>query len=426
MPSAGRFAARLDALPPDELLGVLAQLMAQMCEELPNIRQHADAVLADRVRPLTQQMMNSVLLSPDLVPWVLAALEPADCAAAVVCRAWAVPWTSLIARRRILHSVPLAALPVGDWNLESEFSPCGLGALPGDRLAIMQGESRIFIVDKQLQLQHTIDNGEILQCLAAGDNGLYVGLCNASPLLIRYHPDTFAVVAENDNLPYRAISDLAIAPSGDLFALAWTDDSPSDLLKLDPSTLAVRYTISGEAADGALGGDGTADYTGGHCSALAVCGEEVFVGVFVGEPSVRVLSTLDGQLLRVILPGPNAWSTPTALCCVADRLYLVDRKPPFVLGHEGDQFQGDTRPGRRIFVLSAEGSTLRVCGAPSTQVGAVAEAAADPDADPDIVVKSYWHDMCCFAGKLLVCESNTYPNPAGYIHDGALVAFEGL
>lgn len=410
MPSAGRFAARLNALPRGQLVDVLAQLMAQMCEELPNMRRHADAALADHVSRLTQQTMDGVLLSPDLLPRVFAALELAD-KAAVVCKAWALQWTLLIARRRILHSVPLPARPEREWNLEYYFHPSGLAALPGDRLAIMQGEGSICIVDKHLRLQHTIpDVGECVSCLAAGEDGLYVGLCNATPLLVCYHPDTFAVAAEND-APYRAIAEFAIAPSGDLFALAWMDDSPSDLLALDPSTLTVRFTISGEVANGALGGDGTFVGYGGHCSGLTVCSEEVFVGVDV-ERSIRVLSTLTGQLVRVIhgspLPG-LAWSTPKALCCVADRLYLLDQ-----------------RSGRRIFVLSPEGGTLRICGAPSTNVGAVYEAAAGPDADPDIVVQSRWGAMCCFAGKLIVCENNTYPGPAGHIHDGALIAFEGL
>ena len=64
MPSAGRFAARLNALPRDQLVDVLAHLMAHMCEELPNVRQHADAVLADHVPLLTQHAIDGVLLSP--------------------------------------------------------------------------------------------------------------------------------------------------------------------------------------------------------------------------------------------------------------------------------------------------------------------------------------------------------------------------
>lgn len=411
MPSAGRFAARLNALPRDQLVDVLAHLMAHMCEELPNVRQHADAVLADHVPLLTQQAIDGVLLSPDLLPRVFAALELADCAAALVCKAWALEWTSLIAHRRILHWVPLVAPPVRDWIQEAGefFDPVQLAALPGDRLAIMHGERDIFIVDKQMHLQHEMPQVEWLQCLAAGDNGLYVGLCNASPLLIRYHPDTFAVAAETD-APYRAIAELAIASSGELFALAWNDDRPSSLLALDPLTLAVRFTVSGEVADGALGGDGTFDrYAGGHCSGLAVCSEEVFVGIRE-ERSIRVLSTLAGQLLHVIhspLPGPNSWTDPRALCCVADRLYLIDAE-------------------RRIFVLSPDGSVLRVCSAPLPEVGAVAEAAADPmNADPDIAVCSGWGGTCCFDGKLLVCEVYTYPHPDRQI-DGTLLAFEGV
>eukprot|EP00966_Prymnesium_polylepis_P306439 7081200-Prymnesium_polylepis.1 len=148
-----------------------------------------------------------------------------------------------------------------------------------------------------MHLQQTIPCHDSIQCLASCGNGLYVGLCNATPLLVRYHPDTFAVEAEND-APYRAIAELATSPNGELFALAWMDDGPSDLLALDPSSLAVRFTVAGEVSDSALGEGGTTAFScGGHCSGLAICGQEVFVGNQV-ERSIRVLSTLAGQLLR--------------------------------------------------------------------------------------------------------------------------------
>ena len=244
--------------------------------------------------------------------------------------------------------------------------------------------------------------------------------------MTRYHPDTFAVAADVD-VDYRGITEFAIAPSGRVlfvFALVWMDDCPSDLLALDPSTLAVRFVVSGQVADGPLGGDGTFDGYGGHLNGLAVCGDEVFVGCYE-ERSIRVLCAATGQLLRVMQGG---WGVPVALCCVADRLYLLDAKP---------EAPAEEKPGRRILVLTPKGDTLSVCDAPPSEMGPAAEgaieaaraelAADDPDDDTTLTVVSRWRSVCHFDGKLIVGEENTIDaSPLGRVEEGALLAFEGL
>ena len=128
MPSS-RLAARLGQLPHT----VLAELAAQMCSERQALQAAAEECMAAN-SPLPLEMVERVLLSPDLVPSILGPLEAEDGAAAVVCKQWLVGWKATNEPpwpRRRLKLVPL--------DLPEEIDTChvlSMTATPDGRLMI--------------------------------------------------------------------------------------------------------------------------------------------------------------------------------------------------------------------------------------------------------------------------------------------------
>ena len=96
-----RLAMRLAELSHAQLL----QIALAGCEASSDVNNLADAFFAEH-KPLPQWAVESVLLSDDLVPHVLAPLELEDGAAAAVCSCWADAWKATGENRRHLRRVP--------------------------------------------------------------------------------------------------------------------------------------------------------------------------------------------------------------------------------------------------------------------------------------------------------------------------------
>ena len=124
MPST-RLSLRLGQLPHD----VLAALAARLCSESPALQAVAEECMAVH-KPLSHELVERVLLSPDLVPSILGPLEAKDGAAAAVCSQWLAGWKATNKPpwpRRRLKQVPLE-LPVEidtSGDLEMAASPDG-------------------------------------------------------------------------------------------------------------------------------------------------------------------------------------------------------------------------------------------------------------------------------------------------------------
>ena len=88
MPS-NRLSLRLGQLPHD----VLADLAARLCSESPALQAIADECIAAH-KQLPHELVEGVLLSPDLVPRILGPLGMGDAAAAAVCSQWLLGWTA--------------------------------------------------------------------------------------------------------------------------------------------------------------------------------------------------------------------------------------------------------------------------------------------------------------------------------------------
>ena len=108
----GRFHSRLASFDRAALLSYVAELSAALehdallsyaaaLSEGAN-RHVADALLA-KCSPLPERARDEVLLSTDLLPHVLAALDVKDGAAAAVCHAWKGAWVATSDCRRILR-----------------------------------------------------------------------------------------------------------------------------------------------------------------------------------------------------------------------------------------------------------------------------------------------------------------------------------
>ena len=109
-----RLAMRLGELSRAQLL----QIAVAGCEASSEVNNLADAFFAEH-NPLPQWAVERVLLSNDLVPHVLAALELEDGAAAAVCSCWADAWKATGENRRHLRrvrfSIPQELLGMADY-----------------------------------------------------------------------------------------------------------------------------------------------------------------------------------------------------------------------------------------------------------------------------------------------------------------------
>ena len=92
-----------------------------------------------------------------------------------------------------------------------------------------------------------------------------------------------------------------------------------------------------------------------------------FLAVGGWDNTIRVLS-LAGEPRRTIVQG--GWRMPYALCCVAERLYLIE-VDEYGWGGYGVDPEADTEEqrearmaGRRVFGLTPEGEVLHVCNSP--------------------------------------------------------------
>ena len=128
MPSS-RLAARLGQLPHT----VLAELAAQLCSERPALQAAAEECIAAN-SPLPLEMVECVLLSPDLVPCILGPLLAEDGVVAAVCSNWLAGWEATNEApwpRRRLKQVPL--------ELPEKFDTSGvldMTATPDGRLVV--------------------------------------------------------------------------------------------------------------------------------------------------------------------------------------------------------------------------------------------------------------------------------------------------
>ena len=363
MPST-RLSLRLGQLPH----AVLADLAAQLCSESPALQAAAEECMAAHT-PLPHEMIERVLLSPDLVPAILGPLEAEDGAAAAVCSQWLAGWNATNEPRRRLKQVPL------DFPEEFVTDEIHMAATPDGRLVMCDG-SEVRILDRSMRVQQTVA-GEHESVIAASDESIF-HCVNGGGLHRSSHDGTPA--AEYQLEGYGFYSPV-LAPGGLLFCVIFRDVGGTDqdeIIALDAQTLQPRHRFGLGLLNDA--------------NQLAVVGEELFASDS-GNHRLQVFS-LTGEHRRSIT---GEWRSPRLLCCVKDRLYLVEKG-------EGAPLQG-----RRVLVLSLQGDILQVVTHPTAPT-------------------AKFTSICCFDHKLLASYKYCTFDSAGEVSaEGyGILALRGL
>ena len=150
MPST-RLSLRLGQLPHE----VLAELAARLCSESPALQAVAEECVAAH-KPLSHELVERALLSPDLLPCILGPLETEDGAAAAVCSQWLAGWTATNEApwRRRLKQVPLDVPE--ELCISDELQ---MTATPDGRLVVFASSedvSEVHILDRSMRVLQTL------------------------------------------------------------------------------------------------------------------------------------------------------------------------------------------------------------------------------------------------------------------------------
>jgi hypothetical protein len=367
MPS--RLSLRLGQLPHD----VLAELAARLCSDSPALQAAAEECMAAHT-PLPHELVERVLLSPDLTLHLLAPLEAEDGAAAAVCSQWLAGWKATNEPRRRLKQVPL--------DFPEELLTCDMAmtGTPDGRLVVRAG-SEVHILDRSMRVLQT-GGGEQSACpIAANDDSIFYAT-NYPPVLRRFSHDG-TIDAEYQLEGYEFYCPV-LAPGGLLFCVSYKEDEEAgddrdEIIALDAQTLQLRHRFGLGLLNGVM-----------H---LDVGGDELYV-CDNGNDRLQVFSLI-GEHRRSIT---GDWRSPLRLCFAKDRLYLVECDRGME-DHEEDEDGESVEPafplqGRRILVLSLQGDILQVVTHPT-----------EPTAK--------FTSICCFDRKLLA--RYTFDNAADTI-----------
>ena len=300
MPSS-RLSLRLGQLPHD----VLAELAARLCSESPALQAAAEECMAAH-GPLPLDMVEHVLLSPDLLPSILGPLETEDGAAAAVCSQWLAGWTATNEPRRRLKQVAFN-FPEELCNAEMQIT-----STPDGRLVVGTCSTAgvLYILDRSMRVLQRVpghwDGG-----IAANDDSLFACLLDDAAVCRYPHDGAAATEYRLDGYTFWAP---ALAPGGLLFCVMsdQTDDyfSRTEIIALDAQTLQLRHRF------------GLGLLNDAH--QLAVVVDELYV-CDTGNHRLQVFS-LTGEHLRSVT---GEWRSPSHLCFEKDRLYLIeDGWPP--------------------------------------------------------------------------------------------------
>ena len=377
MPS-NRLSLRLGQLPHD----VLAELAAQLCSDSPALQAAAEECMAAHT-PLPHELVERVLLSPDLVPNLLAPLEAEDGAAAAVCSQWLIGWKATNEPRRWLRQVPL--------YFPGEIDTDGMHMIgtPNGRLVVVT-DSEVHILDRSMRVLQTLA-GEYSALFAADDVSIFYAMNNPPAVRRASHDGTVDAEYQLEDYHFHCP---VLAPGGLLFCVIYEHGGQEDIdeiIALDAQTMQLRHRF----------GLGLLNDAG----QLVVGGDELYV-CDTGNDRLQVFS-LTGEHRRSIT---GEWRSPLSLCFAEDRLYLVEQD--YLGGADGYQ---QVR-GRRILVLSLQGDILQVV----TQSCRWCPA-------PLQVVPAVFQSICCFDHKLLACYTYSIVGSAGtHTRKYGMLALQGM
>ena len=321
---------------------MLAELTAQLCSESPARQAAAEECMAAHDPP-PLEMVERVLLSPDLVPSILLLAE--NGAVAAVCTHWLAVWEATK-----LKQVPLDFPDdvLTEWATMSELrkrwhDDLGMAATPDGRLLVSAG-FKLYTLDRSMRVLQMRNLGVFPgRILAASDVSVIVDTMDLRETCFRSlarssHDDTeeakFKLEDYNVWNPVLVPGGLVFCTAmDDRFRSMWPYDAerlPAEILALDAQTLQLRYRF----------GQGLLDDPRG----MVVVGDELYV-CDLGNDRLQVF-TLTGEHHRSVT---GKCRRPERLCFAKDRLYLVEEKS-----------WGNLTQGHRLLVLSLQGDILQV------------------------------------------------------------------
>lgn len=317
MPASSRLALRLDVLSRDQLL----ELAAGALDELPNshqLRGHADALVAAR-KPLPAWCVDSVLLSPDLLPHLIDSLSIVDGAAASVCSAWSAVWLAQLRRRRYIHPVPKLI------KLSHSGGAFGVTEMPDGALCVTSPDGLNFM---------NAQGQAILRSKWAALAQIELD----APTGVQVHQDALLVVVGTTHVRRLRLSngeELARSPLlGNAFEMTVAGDelfvpTGSHISVLNVATLELLYTF-GEF-------DNAVD--------CAVCDGELYVADLEREHRIDVHG-LNGQFRRTVHTVALA---PSCISIRDNRIYILEEY------HDAE----DADQGGLLFVLDLNGNLIQ-------------------------------------------------------------------
>ena len=377
-PSSPRLAARLSELSHAQLL----EIAVAGCEASLEVASRAEAFLTTHKLShphhvswstwfshsldlsLQPELVEGVLLSSDLAPYVLAHLQLEDGAAAAVCSLWAEGWKATSEGRRRLTRVNFD-FP-GD--LLTDFDDLGVILREDqdrdqEQLVVSSGHT-VSILDRSMNIVDRFLCEDRLGCITADTQSIY-GTNSFDSIIRLTHDGAVDSTYEDPDGSPRYMYCPVLAPGGLLFCVSYNyeqnDCELDEIVALDAHSLEPRYLFGKSLLNDARG--------------LALVGEELFVCDMKND-RLQVFS-LTGEHRRSIT---GEWKRPSSLCVMKDRLYLVEHYESEADG----PYKDSQARARRIFVLSLQGDTLQVYPLPIREGS------------------RFSGSLVCFDGKLLV------------------------
>ena len=385
---------------------ILAELSAQLCSESPALQAAAEECMA-ACDPPPLEMAERVLLSPDLMPFILGQLLAEDGTVAAVCSHWLAVWEAT-KLRQVPLDFPDDAIRTEPYE-RNPYVTLGMAATPDGRL-LVNASNKLYTLDRSMRVLQMRELGIVrpLPILAAiddstvimGENNCYVEVphygryCDIPwRTVFRFPYDgtaSYGCTASADGLGEDVVGESyrhnvcgpVLVPGGPVLCTARghpdaracpPSERLDEIFALDAETLQLRYRF----------GQGLLD----HPCGMAVVGDELYV-CDRGNDRLQVF-TLTGEHRRSVT---GAWRKPNRLCFAKGRLYLVERTKYYGYPNDEDvdaiNYAINFAQGRRLLVLSLQGDILQVFKHPT---------------EPTVEFTS----ICCFDHKLLVSYTNT-------------------
>ena len=334
--------------------------------------------------PLPDEIVERVLLSPDLVPHILGPLKAEDGAAAAVCSQWLAGWKETNEPRRRLREVPFD-LPEELQTADDPLWSLHVAATPDGRLvASARTENQLHILDRNMRVLQSVTDQlgswsvAYRHPVAADDHSVYYVAGSHQPgssgVMLRTSLDGSSAAEYGFHEGHDLVSKPVLA-GGLLFCvmstyLRYGGDGQIEIFALDAQTMQLRHRFGRgllfcefSNVDIGVPGDG-GEIVWRRCFArsgvpLAVGGDELYAGV-ANQNCLQVFSLTGFTAAQCGASGECPNSVTFALRTTAST--SSPRKVPMEMAASQDRFwscRSTARFCRSIRIRCRRGSSAR-------------------------------------------------------------------